>query len=171
MMLALDSPEWNHLRHCYGSASNLPLLLRQLESFPVSKEYQDEPWYSLWSSLCHQGDIFPASFAAVPHIVQALSLSPEWASLDYFLLPASIEVARVKKSVPVPESLAEAYFSAMARLPALAGVASRPGWDPDLCQSALAAIVAATGQHTLAELLIELGPSELSRVLEWLYEQ
>jgi hypothetical protein len=170
-VLALESPEWNHLQHCYGPAWDIPPLLRQLERFPVSNTSTDEPWYSLWSSLCHQGDIYPASFAAVPHVVQALSLAPERASFNYLLLPAAIEVARVKKSVPVQIRLAEAYFGALARLPLLAASAARPGWELDTCQSALAAIAAATGQHSLAELLIELGPSEIPEALEWLFER
>jgi hypothetical protein len=170
-VLALDSPEWNNLQHCYGPAGDIPPLLRQLESFPVSSTSTDEPWYSLWSSLCHQGDIYPASFAAVPHIVQALSLAPERTSQDYFSLPAAIEVARVQKSVPVPPHLAEAYFGALARLPLLAGSAARAGWELDVCQSALAAIAAATGQHTLAELLMELGPDDIPEAIEWLFER
>jgi hypothetical protein len=145
--------------------------LRQLEHFPASNTYTDEPWYTLWSSLCHQGDIYPASFATVPHIVRALALAPERASYQYFLLPASIEVARVQKDVPIPDHLAQAYFSALAELPRLAGAAAHSGWDLDVCGSAMAAMAAATGQHALAELLMELGPNDIPAAIEWLLER
>jgi hypothetical protein len=71
-MLPLDSPRWSELKHAYGFASDVPGLLSQLVAFPAEATYQDEPWFTLWSSLYHQGDIYPASFAAVPHIVAAL---------------------------------------------------------------------------------------------------
>ena len=29
----------------------------------------------LWSSLCHEGDVYTASYAAVPHIVQMANSS------------------------------------------------------------------------------------------------
>lgn len=67
-MLNLDSPKWSELDHAYGKASDIPDLLRQLETIP-NPDDNSEPWLSLWSSLAHQGDIYSASFAAVPHIV------------------------------------------------------------------------------------------------------
>jgi hypothetical protein len=70
--LPLDSPRWSELDHAYGKAAGIPALLRHLESFPPSSP-DDEPWFSLWSALAHQGDVYPASFAAVPHVVRALA--------------------------------------------------------------------------------------------------
>jgi hypothetical protein len=55
-MLSLDSPRWNELQHAYGIASDTPSLLRQLLSLPDSVG-EREPWYTLWSSLAHQGDV------------------------------------------------------------------------------------------------------------------
>jgi hypothetical protein len=49
-MLSLDSPRWSELRHAYGSASDMPALLRQLGGFPSSRN-NEEPWYSIWSAL------------------------------------------------------------------------------------------------------------------------
>src|SRR5262245_2777864 len=68
-MIPLDSPEWRRLQHAYGPASDIPDLLRQLAANPCAKKSGDEPWHSLWSALCHQGDVYTASYAAVPHIV------------------------------------------------------------------------------------------------------
>ena len=61
-MLPLDSPRWSRLTHAYGSASDVPHWLTQLSSLPTS-EGQNEPWYSIWSALAHQGDVYEASYA------------------------------------------------------------------------------------------------------------
>ena len=167
-MLALESPFWSELRHAYGAASDIPALLSQLTSFPGETSYKDEPWFTLWSSLCHQGDIYPASFAAVPHIVGALAANPSRASMSYFLLPASIEVARASGSIVVPPSLATAYFAALAQLPMLAGAAAHPAWNESLCTAALAATAAATGNHQTARLLLETEQSDIPEVINWL---
>lgn len=143
-------------------------MLAQLRHFPVESSYQAEPWFALWSALYHQDDIYPASFAAVPHIVQALASAPQRASLSYFLLPASIEVARASgKAQPSPE-LAGPYGEALRQIPALAAASSRQDWGRALCTAALAAIAAATGNHQSAELLLAVDESEISEVLEWL---
>ena len=73
-MLGLDDPRWTELRHAYGTASDTPNVLRQLRSTSVSTD-REEPWFTLWSSLAHQGDVYSASFAACP------TLSESWLAL------------------------------------------------------------------------------------------
>jgi hypothetical protein len=68
-MLDLSSSRWSELRHAYGSAADIPNLLRQVEHAPPQENYKSEPWYSIWSALCHQGDVYTATYAAMPHIV------------------------------------------------------------------------------------------------------
>jgi len=167
-MLGLDNPFWSELRHAYGEASDIPGLLSQLAGYPSEASYQDEPWFTLWSSLCHQGDVYPASFAAVPHIVRALAIDPARASMSYFLLPASIEVARASGGITAPPSLENSYFKALAQLPMLAAAAAKPGWDSSTCTAALAAMAAATGNHQTAQLLLETEQSDIPAVVNWL---
>jgi hypothetical protein len=164
-MLDLESPIWSELRHAYGSASDIPTLLRRLSGFPSEASSQDEPWFTLWSSLCHQGDVYSASFAAVPHIVQALAIDPTRATLSYFLLPASIEVARVTKGIVVAPPFEAAYFAALAQLPSLAAVAAQPKLDESLCAAALAATAVVTGNHQIAQLLLEI--DDIPAALDW----
>jgi hypothetical protein len=115
-MLALDSPEWVSLRHAYGAASDTPALLRALPTAPVGCEHAAEPWHSLWSSLCHQNDVYPASFAAVPHIVEAASTRPASDRLEYLHLAAYIECCRHTSRAPaVPSNLRPAYDAALLR--------------------------------------------------------
>lgn len=58
-MLPLDSPRWSELEHAYGAAGDVPALLRKLGDAPSSAN-DAEPWFSLWSSLAHQGEVFSA---------------------------------------------------------------------------------------------------------------
>ena len=167
-MLQLDSPRWSELRHAYGCASNIPGLLGQLAAFPAEATYQDEPWFTLWSSLYHQGDIYPASFAAVPYIVAALARDPARASFSYFLLPACIEVARAESIVAVPPDIEPSYGAALLQLPQLVATASRPNWGHSLCMAALAATAASTGNHQAARLLLETERHDIRGVIEWL---
>ena len=62
-LLDLDDGGWAQLEHAYGSAADIPALLRQLRSFPPGRDYQSEPYFSLWSALCHQGEVYTASYA------------------------------------------------------------------------------------------------------------
>ncbi|WP_458069705.1 hypothetical protein [Rhodanobacter sp. BL-MT-08] len=167
-MLGLESSLWSELRHAYGAATDIPGLLRQLSSFPGESSYREEPWFTLWSSLCHQGDVYSASFASVPHIVSALTVDPLRASMSFFLLPASIEVARESAHVVVPSSLSGAYHNAIAQLPLLAGAAAQPDWNESICTAALAATAVATGNHKIARLLMETEQSDIEDVLNWL---
>jgi hypothetical protein len=111
----------------YGRA-DIPALLRQLTDLP-SSETDNEPWFSIWSALVHQGDVYSASFAAVPHIIEALASAPLKTEFSYFQSPAWVEVCRTKKGVSVPEDIAPAYFESLSRLPSLVGVAAARPWD------------------------------------------
>lgn len=165
-MLALDSLGWSDIRTAYGDAGNIPPLLEKLKDFPAPVSYEDEPWFSLWSSLCHQGDVFSASFAAVPHIVEILSSDPCRADFNYFQLPACIELARFDKDVQVPDTLKQAYIEALARLPELAAKAAASGWSAEKCAMALAATAVASGKHETARLLIEIDPGSYRTVVD-----
>ena len=91
MMIPLNSPIWSQLEHAYGCASDTPGLLRQLESHVEDESPEAEPWFSLWSSLCHQGDVYHASFAAVPHILKIAEAHPNRFSSSFLQLPACVE--------------------------------------------------------------------------------
>ena len=169
-MLSLDSEGWSELRHAYGSASDIPALLRQLSSLPSSSD-NAEPWFSLWSALAHQGDVYSGSFAAVPHVVEAMSAAPEKADFSYFQFPAWVEICRVKTGVEIPADLEGPYFAALARLPTLVARAAVRDWEPEFLSCALAAIAAAKGQTAVDEATLELLPEVAGDFLEWLYER
>jgi hypothetical protein len=169
-MLSLESPRWSELQHAYGSASNIPSLLGQLRDLPVSQGKQ-EPWFTLWSALAHQDDVFSASFAAVPHVVAALATAPARACAAYFQFPAWVEICRCRKGTIVPADLQAAYAEALSKLPNLVAAASSREWDSEFLVCALSAIAAAKGSAPVAEAVLELSPAVANEFMEWFYER
>ena len=169
-MISLESSRWTELRHAYGTAEDIPDLLRQLETFPAEKD-DDEPWHSLWSALCHQGDVYPASFAAIPHIVRIAESDPKKVSLSFFSLPVNVEICRRKKNVHMPSDLRDAYLASLASLPALVASTAARDWDADFASAALSAIAAAKGFHEVAEAIQEMTPEVTGKFMDWLFNQ
>jgi hypothetical protein len=170
-MLDLQSDRWSKLSHAYGSASDIPALLRELKTYPPNEGYESEPYFSLWSSLCHQGDVYTASYAAVPHIIESLASKPARANWNYFLLPICIEIARSKGSGPImPPDLVEDYFRSLAQLPSLAALVAEGPLDETYCGTLAAAIAVAGGHPTLGEAILELEPDVVPKFLEWKHD-
>lgn len=165
-----DTRRWADLKHAYGSASDTPGLLQQLTALPASRG-RDEPWFSLWSALAHQGDVYSASFAAVPHVVRALSIAPAKADSSFFHFPAWVEICRQKTGVPIPEDLRQAYFDALARLPSLAAAAASREWDGSTLACILSVIAAAKGYGGVAEATLELTPDVATEFMEWFFKR
>ncbi len=170
MVLDLASEQWAELEHAYGSAADIPRFLAQLDQLPASNG-DDEPWFSLWSALAHQGDVFSASFAAVPHIVAALSRDPVNADPCFLQFPAWVEICRAKSSREIPTELREDYLNALAQLPKLVAARAAREWDSEDVQVALAAIAAAKGAPQVSEAALELSPDVAASFLNWFFEQ
>ncbi|GHC85240.1 hypothetical protein GCM10007320_30040 [Pseudorhodoferax aquiterrae] len=170
-MLSLMSEQWSKLQHAYGSAADAPALLARLSSLP-SSEGDAEPWFSLWSALAHQGDVYSASFAAVPHVIAALAIAPAEADASFLQFPAWVEICRAKGAVEVPEELSEAYFGSLARLPSLAALALAGRRERGVVACALSATAAAQGQHAIAEAVLEMAqPETAEQFLQWRLDQ
>ncbi|RQR66253.1 hypothetical protein DIE18_00425 [Burkholderia sp. Bp9125] len=167
-MISLDSSRWVQLRHAYGNAADIPALLRQLEGVPSSAN-NSEPWFTLWSALAHQGDVYDASFAAVPHVVRALASAPERADHSYFQFPAWVEICRTRKMIPVPADLEPAYSLALAQLPSLVATVSKRACDAGLLVCMLAAVAVATGHPGIAEATLEMTPEIAGEFMEWIF--
>ena len=87
---------WAEFTHAYGSAANVPTLLDLARRAPAGGPYTDEPWFSLWSALCHQGDVYTASYAAVPELVAIAQarMGEHAAARECVLLAGTIELER-----------------------------------------------------------------------------
>lgn len=164
--LPLESPRWQELRQAYGTAGEIPGLLRLLARGP-GPDTNAETWSSLSQAVNHQGDVYEAAFAVVPHMVNiALSCSGPCA-WNFLGLPASIEVARARDSVAVPPDLAAAYRASISLLPDVVAAHSAEPWDHVFTQAAAAALAVAHGQVRLADAFLELGPDTTERFMRW----
>src|SRR5262245_20537797 len=166
--LPLDAPDWKDLHHAYGAASDVPKLLQDLALNPQPKSsYDSEPWFMLWSSLCHQGTVYTASYAAVPHIVDIGLTSTGPIDFSFFQLPACIEIARAKGRGPtLPEHLAGAYLAALKQLHECAFKHASDEWDEGMALSVAAALAAAQGQLRVAEAIINLDGELMDRIID-----
>jgi hypothetical protein len=167
-MIDLDDPRWQKLSHAYGSAANIPELLRELaRATSPTAGYNSEPWFTLWSSLCHQGDVYDASYAAVPYIVEIAVNTNEPVDFSFFQLPAAIEIARGSgKGPPVPVDLAEAYEVALSGLAECVALHRHEDWDQPTLLSAMSALAAAKGHHRVAEAIMNLDDDLISKLID-----
>jgi hypothetical protein len=171
-MMELNVERWSKLMHAYGSAEDIPALLQQLRDFPAEVDYKSEPYFSLWSALCHQGDVYSASYAAVPHIVDAMLSSPSALRASPLQLVVCIELARANvKGPPVPADLVESYTTAIRRLAEVTATAGRSAESEYECRLVAAALAVSRGHIRLAEAIIELEPDLLADFMNWVAEQ
>jgi hypothetical protein len=166
-MLSLDDALWSCLRHAYGEASDVPALLRMLAHSPgPARDLASDPWHGLWSSLCHQGDVYTASYAAVPHVVQIASETTTPVDFSFFALPAAIEVARKRGRGPaIPAEIAEAYQRALGQLGECVSIHRNDAWDKEMLLSAIAAQAVAKGHIDVAEALLNLDDDWIAKII------
>ncbi|MFB7477129.1 hypothetical protein [Kitasatospora sp. NPDC056184] len=77
--------DWSRLTHAYGPADDIPDLLDRLVSAP-----DDDLWSDLWSALCHQGTVYPASFAALPWLAGRAGCGDREQEVNALLLAGAI---------------------------------------------------------------------------------
>lgn len=167
-MIPLDSPRWAELCQCYGPASNVPALLTRLAEFPPEEIPLVDPWEGLWMSLYHQGSVYPASFAAVPHIIRLGLGAPDRVTHGFFCLPASIECARVVGKIAVPDDLRPAYEEAWRTMPSLVAACVHREWDDAFGRSALSALALAKGFSDVGQALLDLDPDVFPDFHDWI---
>jgi hypothetical protein len=142
-MIPLDSPRWSEITCTRGPATRVPELLRAVYAQPHAGERDaawEEVWGELWDLVCHQGTISSASFATVPHLVEAgLKASPGILHWCIFGLPVEIEKSRlghnIFRSTRPPEEIDPGYFDAILRLEDLCARTAEWGRDADLSKA------------------------------------
>ena len=166
-MISLNQKEWFALKDAYGRAENIPAYLSAVKADPSPKDaYDEDPWFSLWSALCHQGDVYSASFAAVPHLLR-IAKTARWPfAWDLIGLPVSIEVARIRKGIQISPDLEGDYRASLKQIPGIVFQNVESAWDHVFTQTATAALALCQGQVDLAEAIMELGPITAKRFLE-----
>lgn len=71
MLEGLDHVNWAELEHAYGSAEDVPDLIRDLASKARSK--RERALETLWTHIIHQGTVYSATAHAVPFLLELLS--------------------------------------------------------------------------------------------------
>ena len=156
-MLKPSDKKWEELKDAYGTASQIPGLLEHLAVDVSSKNKgTKESWFSLWSKLCHQGDVYPASYAAVPRIVQiATNNIGKDIDMNFLLFPASIEIARIKGKGPtINEDIENEYNVAIKKMGELA-LNYQDSQDPSMKKVAHVAQLVASGEIDKANEILE----------------
>ena len=77
--LDLEAVGWAGLTHAYGSASDVPALIRSLVA-PDADE-RSKALQGLFSAIYHQGTVYRASAPAVPFLARALITAPDQRAL------------------------------------------------------------------------------------------
>jgi hypothetical protein len=73
MLEALDGVPWAALSHAYGSAEDVPDLIRSIAF--GDREAREAAWYELYGNLWHQGTVYEASSRAVPFLLEIAAQS------------------------------------------------------------------------------------------------
>lgn len=74
MLRGLDGPAWGALEHAYGTADDIPEVIRAVAS--ADEDEADEAVDELFGAVFHQGTVYSATVAAVPFIAE-LAVAPE----------------------------------------------------------------------------------------------
>ena len=107
-------------------------------------------------ALCHQDNVYTASYAAVPHVVGIAQAAAEPIDLSFLLLPAAVEIARRNGRGPaLPTELADAYFHALSDLPDVVSRHRDENSDEPMLRVASAAMAVARGDIASAEALLD----------------
>jgi len=120
-------------------------------------------WTKMIDALCHQGDIFTGSYAAVPHIVEYIAdAGGDW---QPYALIASIEEARqLGKGPAIPSELEDSYHGAIASAFKHALEAFPQASNPLLIRSFIALLSLGKGQVSIATFAL-LGEDEQTDLL------
>lgn len=155
-MLPLDDLRWAAYRGGYGVPYDASDALRRLLDGPDA----DAALVELEEELCHQGDLGPASYAAVPWLVEYLRRTPELDARAVGLV-LTIEFGRPFDGDRVPAEVREGYEAAVRALPEV--VLSKRGgrWDDLQVRVAAAALALGQGNGWFARAYYEFGRAEL----------
>lgn len=159
-MLRLDDKKWSDLKQAYGSADRVAEDIKRLQKCWRDSDDFEALAFELWSSLCHQDDVYTGSYAAVPHIVQLYSENPELKSLSLIQLVICIEIRRgLNSNAPeIPEYLQASYGDALSVMHQKIQTLSNELNEAFSAQLMFASFAVRQKQYGWAEALLEFEP-------------
>ncbi len=137
-MLSIDSARWAELEHAYGDATQLPTHLYELFE---KQNYGDDPNDVLFGCLCHQGSVYSATYAAVPHVVNALSRQSIQSQIWLFMFLGQVAISNDAEAIP--DDLSGDYLQAIEQAKPLAVSAAKQWGIPSIDYSHLLSSVPA----------------------------
>jgi hypothetical protein len=160
-MLSLADPRWQQLEGGYRVRYDpRPALARLEKGADVS-----QAWSELWQELHHQGDVGPASYAAVPHLLR-VHRARDVADWNTYALVGIIELQRGKgRNPPVPDWLKDGYEQAWRDIPLIALRDLARSQDPNLTHAALAIIALGRGLRRVGQVLLDFTEDELEEMV------
>ncbi|WP_051275041.1 hypothetical protein [Cellulomonas sp. URHD0024] len=109
--------DWQAVRDVYGSAADIPALLRDAAS---TNDWDARAWQELWGRLYHQGSVAPASYVALPALAEIAA-----SRADVALDPALFLAAAIISSNDGPPEIDGVRGRYAAELALLRPVAAR----------------------------------------------
>jgi hypothetical protein len=131
-MIALDDPRWTEFRSGYRVEYDArPLLAR----FSSGRDL-DACWSDVWNELHHQGDVDTASYAVLPHLVEAArDQRRDW---NLYAYAATLLLEAGQRANPsVPSFIEPGFVHAMRELFEMAVSDLRVGVGPLTLRSIL----------------------------------
>ena len=153
-MLELDSARWSELAQAHGSAEDIPRLLEALQTLDGAAQ-RAELWLGVWATLCPDGHLYAAAYAAVPHLLAITIGQGPAERVAAMHVAAEVEILRHEPGAPgIPSDLVPSYALAIESLPSrVAALASEP-WDGATAQVMAAALLAGKHQPALARVIL-----------------
>ncbi|GAQ52706.1 hypothetical protein [Streptomyces acidiscabies] len=130
----LDDIQWHTLTHAYGTAEDVPALIRALYE---GGEQAQEALGELYGTVYHQGSVYEASAPAVPFLAHAARHAPaQRASLLMLLAALADHTPEDTESRQWPGSPVAAICDPSAPPPPRSSRSSNPSWTPAATGSA-----------------------------------
>ena len=106
-LAGIDDVDWRRLRHAYGSATDVPPLLRALRS--ADQEVRNQAWYELYGNIYHERSVYQATVHAVPYLLALLAdeSTPDRPGLLQYLLDLSLGLPEDFEARQVPWVIAK----------------------------------------------------------------
>ena len=148
-MLSLDNPRWQDLK-ANGDPLEIPQLLARIRH-TTSHEYFLQLLDDLWELVYHQYDVYTASYAVLPHLVDllALKLPSERRNLISFI-GMSAAIAYRPDMDPVPDDLRADYTEALDRVAPLILECFLMNWSDEEHAQLCGALSAVQGHPVMA---------------------
>jgi len=160
-MIPLTDTRWKEFEGGYRVPYDASVPLRRLELASTSDEV-DAVFSELWNELHHQGDVGPASYFAVPHIIR-IAKAKGLFDFNVFGLIATIECRRHSDNPQLLVEFEAAYLQALREgIPELVKMGLAKEWDLSLASTILSALAASKGHIIVANAISKMEDDELT---------